>query len=127
MKKKMMKSTLAVALIAAAAFGGVKTYGAYSTSTESNLLAENIEALSDPTEPNEKIKYRHQPEECSISVSGEVDVTIAGLHLGSGKAGGKIELSGAYSCPEDKEGEYSDCTPVECRDILKDFYGAINN
>lgn len=50
-----MKSTLAVALIAVAAFGGVKTYGAYSASTESNLLAENIEALSDETgEPQKK-------------------------------------------------------------------------
>ena len=53
----MMKSTLAVALIAAAAFGGVKTYGAYSASEESNLLSENIEALSD--EPGEGRKFRH--------------------------------------------------------------------
>lgn len=43
----MMKSTLAVALIATAAFGGVKTYGAYAGASESDtLLAENVEALS---------------------------------------------------------------------------------
>lgn len=44
--KKIFKSTLAVALVAAAAFGGVKTYGAYSATSESDLLAENVEALS---------------------------------------------------------------------------------
>lgn len=46
MKKKMMKSTLVVALIAAAAFGGVKTYGAYAGTSESDqLLSDNVEAL----------------------------------------------------------------------------------
>ena len=42
-----MTSTLAVALVTAAAFGSVKTYGAYSATAESDqLLAENVEALS---------------------------------------------------------------------------------
>lgn len=58
MKKKMMKSTLAVALVAAAAFGGAKTYGAYSATAESDqLLAENVEALSN--DPGEGRKFRH--------------------------------------------------------------------
>ncbi len=59
----MMKSTLAVALIAAAAFGGVKTYGAYKPSTESNLLAENIEALSQDTGES-------QPQRCTMAKNG---------------------------------------------------------
>lgn len=63
MKKKMMKSTLAVALVAAAAFGGAKTYGAYSATAESDqLLAENVEALSNGGDPK-------QPETCYKSVT----------------------------------------------------------
>lgn len=63
MKKKFFKSTLAVVLVAAAAFGGARTYGAYSATAESNLLAENIEALSDETgEP--------QAQRCTMAKDG---------------------------------------------------------
>ena len=45
--KKNVKLTLAVVMVVAAAFGGVKTYGAYAGASESDqLFSENIEALS---------------------------------------------------------------------------------
>lgn len=48
----MTKSTLAVALVAAAAFGGMKTYDAYAPVSQSDLLlAENVEALSGESDP----------------------------------------------------------------------------
>ena len=56
MKKKFFKSTLAVVLVAAAAFGGVKTYGTYNATSESDLLTENVEALSDDADTKEKTK-----------------------------------------------------------------------
>ena len=56
MKKRIMKSTLAVALVAAAAFGGMKTYGAYAGTSESDyLLSENVEALSDGEDPKQPV------------------------------------------------------------------------
>jgi len=60
MKKRIMKSTLAVALIAAAAFGGMKTYGSYVGTEESDILSENIEALSDESEPGADEKALEQ-------------------------------------------------------------------
>ena len=51
MKKKFFKSTLAVVMVAAAAFGGVKTYYSYIQPKESILLSENIEAMSDDGDP----------------------------------------------------------------------------
>ena len=45
--KKNVKLTLVVVMVAAAVFGGVKTYGAYGTAVNSDqLLSENVEALS---------------------------------------------------------------------------------
>lgn len=48
MNKKLLKSTLAVAMVAVAGYGGYKAYGGYAGSEKkmNPLLTENVEALS---------------------------------------------------------------------------------
>lgn len=47
MNKKLLKSTLAVAMVAVAGFGGYKSYEGYALSNNSGmLLADNVEALT---------------------------------------------------------------------------------
>ena len=47
MKKNVIKSTFVVVLLALAGFAGMKAYSIYATSGYNNLLALNIEALSE--------------------------------------------------------------------------------
>lgn len=54
--KKIFKSTLAVAVMASAVFGGLKSYEMYAGMQSNNLLIANVEALADgdvPTLPVE--------------------------------------------------------------------------
>ena len=56
--KKNVKLTLVVVMVAAAVFGGVKTYGAYGTAVNSDqLLSENVEALSGGEDGGSTICY----------------------------------------------------------------------
>ena len=65
MKKKFFKSTLAVVLFAAAAFGGARTYSTYTATTESaQLLSENVEAQAGYWEWLMSHDYVCQPYKC---------------------------------------------------------------
>lgn len=44
--KKNVKLFFAVVIVVVAMFGGVKAYGVYRTAPETELLSENVEALS---------------------------------------------------------------------------------
>lgn len=48
MKKNVVKTMVAAVCIAAAGMGGMKAYNAGNLCETSMLLAENVEALSDP-------------------------------------------------------------------------------
>ena len=85
--RKIAKSTLVVALIAAAAFGGVKTYGAYSATDDTNLLAENVEALSDGGETK-------------ASCTASVDCTLGDKKIGSVSCTGYDSCKAYLTCVE---------------------------
>lgn len=55
MNKRLLKSTLAVAMVAVAGYGGYKAYDGYAGSERgmNPLLTENVEALSESESSNE--------------------------------------------------------------------------
>lgn len=54
MKKNILKSTLVVAALAIAGYGGAKAYSTYANPMSCALFAQNVEALSTPTEYSEQ-------------------------------------------------------------------------
>lgn len=52
MKKNFLKSTIVVVAVAASSLGAWRAYDAYEV-TDNTLLAENIEALSNPGDPGD--------------------------------------------------------------------------
>lgn len=57
MKKKKLKATLAVALVAAAGLGAYRTYQDYKVDKESDLVMLNIEALTEDDTSDDKYVY----------------------------------------------------------------------
>ena len=60
MKKNVIKSTFVVVLLAIAGIGGIKMYSIYVTNDRNDLLAQNIEALSNDEDSNTGVMYGYQ-------------------------------------------------------------------
>lgn len=63
MKKVILKSTLAVAAVAASCLGAWKAYNAYER-VDNSMVIENIEALSTPTDKGTGRKKYPEPVNC---------------------------------------------------------------
>lgn len=85
MKKNILKSTLVVAALAIAGYGGEKAYNSYAQNEPFGLLAANIEALSNPEGQNgqypryinktDKNSYKEFKSEVKVDSTG-VSVTV---------------------------------------------------
>ncbi len=84
MNKKLLKSTLAVAMVAVAGYGGYKAYDGYAGSERgiNSLLTENVEALTQ-NESSDIVRFsRLAPVECELTkVNGGVAITINGVTI----------------------------------------------
>lgn len=99
MKKNFLKSTIVVVAVAASSLGAWRAYDAYEV-TDNTLLAENIEALSEPPEDPEtnpltdptislssilasgKCGYKADKYEVSFNINGASQSFILGLFNG---------------------------------------------
>lgn len=94
MKKKFLKSTIIVAVLTVASYGGTKAYGVYVKNTNgiNSMLAQNIEALT------------YIETSTSWYCSGDPLFIKCSAYCGS--CGTKVEsvgkLSGFHSCWEQK-------------------------
>ena len=81
MKKILLKSTIAVVAVAASSLGAWRAYNAYGV-TDNTLLVENIEALSNPSDPgdtqisNKAIEYVYGSEYKPTGFRADVSIDI---------------------------------------------------
>lgn len=122
--KKIAKSTLVVALIAAAAFGGVKTYGAYAPETQSDLLlSENVEALSGNWLENFFVSEHHKNFAELKSYECVEETTTTSNQENKIEAGGITEngigtISASTSSTQTTTSKKSNKTKTECETCL---------
>ncbi len=121
MKRRKIKATLAVALVAAAGLCSYGTYQDYKADKESNLVMQNIEVLTED-DTSSSDWYLHNFE-CEFEVTSEAQANAIVKFLGiSASVGAKVDLSNAtqYFNHEKKHG-FGPCekgNQVTCNDIL---------
>ena len=74
MKNSIVKSTLAVVVVAASSFGALKAYNS-SCQNENQILLENVEALSGVVETNTTWGCHLQCGRCLTEVNGRGNAT----------------------------------------------------
>ena len=119
--KRKLKLALASACVVAAGFGGMKAYNVANQSETDLLLAENVEALSNP----ELLVSGRTNKACSVQVSRGMMITKitgnvkakASLDLSIGKIidGGVISAAAGYGLYI--EGKAVDTYRQDCLDI----------
>ena len=126
MNKKLLKSTLMVAMVAVAGYGSYKAYEGYAMNEKNTLglLAENIEAMSTPDEPGQSTTCKIGNYDCKV----EMSQAAWKLYLESLPEEKKAEFEGRYNgfkvdlsdltvkCEYGK-GSQMCCPEIKCNDV----------